>query len=158
MADVIELIWKLEKESVSDLKSIGAKLGIYQIYGTHPIYGRNVLLYIGVSTTNIFKRIKSHKSNWVKFEYDPVIIYFGEIVTPEEDFDFSMAEAIAMAESLLVYYCAPAYNSNLIVEIKEQYLKQDLIIRNYGKIGSLPTEVSTGWYKSDVWKQAHFEE
>lgn len=149
----IELLWKPEKEFLKDNKGSNSLSGLYQIYGTHPIYGRNVLLYIGMSTSSLVERVKKHRSDWIKFEYDEVSVYFGTLFKasgPHEN------DWIQLAEALLIYYCAPAYNSNLLTDIPKQYQLKNLTVRNYGQIGSLPTEVSTLWYRSDIWESSKF--
>ena len=157
MAKTIELLWEIlemKDWDNNDREKIG---GIYQIYGTHPIYGRNVLLYIGKTNGFIGDRIKQHLSAWIKYEYDEVTIHYGSL-SPTSKFEgYSKMDAFAAAEALLVYYCAPAYNSNLILRIDEKYLEGEIVVRNYKKLGSLPTEVSTGWYKSEVWREENFK-
>jgi hypothetical protein len=56
---------------------------------------------------------------------------------------------IRIAEKLLIYYCVPSYNTNEKTDIANI---ENSIVLNFGRIGSLPTEVSTIWYKSDSWK------
>ena len=60
------------------------KIGLYQIYGTHPIYGRNVLIYIGETTTSFIDRIKAHQ-NWMQYELDELVFYTGEIQSEEQN-------------------------------------------------------------------------
>lgn len=44
-----KVILKWQKVNLDDLTHISTLKGIYQIYGTSPIYGQNALLYIGQS-------------------------------------------------------------------------------------------------------------
>jgi hypothetical protein len=85
--------------------------------------------------------------DWIIYEYDEVQIYTGEIVNdegvPQDD-----PESIINAESLLIYFSAPAYNSQGLIELKKG---EDVILLNFGKIGSIPCEVSTFWYNSNIW-------
>ncbi|HBS88598.1 MAG: hypothetical protein A2W91_18330 [Bacteroidetes bacterium GWF2_38_335] len=128
------------------------KIGLYQIYGTHPIYGRNVLIYIGETTTSFIDRIKAHQ-NWMQYELDELVFYTGEIQSEEQN----NIRYIKEAEKMLLYYTCPAYNSNLISD----YMKSkdfddfEIIIMNFGKIGSLPYEVSTFHYDSEVWDRIY---
>lgn len=159
MALTIELLWGIVSKDPSEKEVAKNDGGIYQIYGTHPIYGRDVLLYIGLSTKDLDQRLEVHHRNWIKYEYDPVKVYYGTVVESSGNNDYTKKEIIARAEALLIYYCAPAYNSNLISAIEKKYLKEEeenIVVRNYGRIGSLPTEVSTAWYKSAVWKNPFF--
>lgn len=123
--------------------------GLYQIYGTHLIYGRNVLLYIGQTEVSFLERFQKHKSEWIKFEFDNVQIYSGEIIKSND-----LNEDLKNAEKLLLYFCAPAYNSNSIFDLKISQDKK-IVLRNFGKIGSIPIELSSEWFHSDFWNK-HF--
>jgi hypothetical protein len=46
---------------------------LYQIYGSHHIYGRDVLLYIGSSVRGLNERLREHEE-WLEDEYDKVLI------------------------------------------------------------------------------------
>ena len=116
------------------------KFDLYQIYGTHAIYGRCVLLYIG-RTDNGYIRIKNHFHDWMKFEFDSMQYFAGKIIDCDEQY---LQQYCIDAERLLVYYCAPAYNSNLISDLK--VVDQNLLVLNFGKAGQLPCEASTIWY------------
>lgn len=51
---------------------------LYQIYGSHHLYGRNILLYIGMTKRdNSFKRLSEH--TWIKEEYDDTSLYLGSM-------------------------------------------------------------------------------
>ena len=158
MAKTIELLWEIvpsnKEEKYVDLTG----KGIYQIYGTHPIYGRNVLLYIGMTITDLNMRLKQHKNSWIKYEYDPVAIYVGKIAANSQFPTLDESDDIEKAESLFIYYCAPAYNSNSLSGIKSDLRGEGIVVRNYGKIGSLPIELSTAWYDSKVWDSKEFDE
>ncbi len=157
MTITIELLWDIVSQKEPDKNDNAAAGGIYQIYGTHPIYGRNALLYIGRSILELDRRLNAHKKNWIIYEYDHVTIYYGKLAPTSEFKIDDIKMAIDRAEALLVYFCAPAYNSNLIADIDKKHLKEENItVRNYGQIGSLPTEVSTAWYKSKVWNDNFF--
>jgi hypothetical protein len=139
-------------DSFKTISTIDNNKGVYQIYGTHPIYGRNVLLYIGKTNDDFVNRISSHNDVWIKYEYDEVTIYTGTVVDEnDEKIDEEKEKTlIDRAEQLLLYYCAPAYNSNGIQKLE---ISEDIRLLNFGKIGSLPTEMSTLWYNSKVWNK-----
>ena len=50
---------------------------LYAIYGTHHMYGPNVLLYIGMTETTVADRLAEH--TWIRDEYDPVTIKIASI-------------------------------------------------------------------------------
>ncbi len=59
---------------------------LYAIYGKHPIYGRDVLLYLGVTSRDVGTRINEHEG-WIQYEYGDVSIRVasvGEIQTWKE--------------------------------------------------------------------------
>ena len=53
-------------EAVSSLSNDKIDYGIYQIYGRHPVYGNEVLLYIGKASERTFSvRLGEHKDSWL---------------------------------------------------------------------------------------------
>lgn len=147
----IEIVWSGPHHiKLEEFENFESKDGLYQIYGTHPIYGRNVLLYIGITLNKVNERIRNHFNSWIKYEFDDVLVYKGEVVSKEIVDDQKLKEKyIRIAEKLLIYYCVPSYNTNEKTDIANI---ENSIVLNFGRIGSLPTEVSTIWYKSDSWK------
>ena len=119
--------------------------GIYQIYGGHPVYGPDVLLYIGQATWQKFsQRIPQH--NWhLVSNIGTVRVYRGRLagdVTPSRD-DWN--KRIDLAERLLIYAHYPTYNTQ-----KEKFGSdpniQNIHVVNLGSYGSLLPEVSgTRW-------------
>lgn len=148
--NLIEIVWSGPHQiKLEEFKSFESNDGLYQIYGTHPIYGRNVLLYIGITLNKVDERIWNHFNNWIKYEFDDVIVYKGEVKSKEIIDDEKLkGKYIGIAEKLLIYYCAPSYNTNEKTDIAKV---ESSIVMNFGKIGSLPTEVSTLWYHSKAW-------
>ena len=53
--EIITLDWVKD-----DYKSFPDSSGIYQIYGTSPLYGMETLLYIGQAKRSLRHRIKDH--------------------------------------------------------------------------------------------------
>ena len=103
-------------------------------------------------------RLKQHKNSWIKYEYDPVAIYVGKIAANSQFPTLDESDDIEKAESLFIYYCAPAYNSNSLSGIQSDLRGEGIVVRNYGKIGSLPIELSTAWYDSKVWDSKKFDD
>jgi hypothetical protein len=136
--------------------------GIYQIYGNHPIYGSNSLLYIGIATDQSFsKRISAHKKDWLK---DPdlgsVTIFLGDVYKQRgkvykesEDFSNEDWEIITkQCEQLLIYALGPVYNSQNKQSIQEEELRE-LHILNWGDRGNLYPEIS-----GDRWTEKYGKE
>ncbi len=152
--ELIEIIWK-GPHNISSLKNDELKneIGLYQIYGGHPISGSNTLLYIGQTTESFEIRFRFHET-WMKEEIDEMKIYIGTIYKYQKYSSEELNRKISKAEQLLIYFCAPPYNSNHIVSYKgdENITGKHIIVLNYWKKNMLPYEVSTIWYHSECWK------
>jgi hypothetical protein len=125
--------------------------GIYQIYGTHPIYGSDKLIYIGKADFQTFG-VRIRQERWL-WNSDPktVKIYIGRLAgTPEISLEDWSAE-INKAERLLIYSHAPAYNSSNILTLGHEEGLLDVHILNWGRYRDLLPEVSGArWtYKHD---------
>ena len=118
---------------------------LYSIYGTHPVYGHEALLYIG-KTENIENRMLVH-AEWIEDEYDIVnirVASMGELTSwdgwdAHPRYGKARADEVADVEALLIYAHQPAYN-----KIGKDGLQaaKGYRIFNTGKIGSLLPEVS----------------
>ena len=97
----------------------GEDYGLYQIYGSHILYGREkeALLYIGQTTQQTFsQRFSQHKGEWLNKEKN-VSIYIGRLV--EELYKSKTVwqlweDLVKIAESIMIYKYAPSYNSSKI--------------------------------------------
>ena len=78
--DIIEIEW----EGPLPMKYVETKLnrawdcGVYQIYGTHTIFGPDSLLYIGKARDCFAERIPAH-IEWTDWESRPVRVYVGRL-------------------------------------------------------------------------------
>ena len=140
---IIHIQWEgpynLEQLSILNNKQID--YGVYQIYGGHPVYGSNVLLYIGKAKKQTFgKRIG--QENW-KLNRDAVKvqIYIGRLAGNQTPSNIKWDEEIDLAEQILIYAHAPASNSKSIASILDAQL-QNVHILNWGNHRDLMTEVS----------------
>lgn len=129
--------------------------GVYQIYGAHPIYGADVLIYIGKADRQTFGQRLSQET-WGEFNQDAsrVKVYVGRLNgyngTPAED-DWS--KQISVVERLLIYAHWPAANSSGL-NVKFDGAFHDLHVLNWGTYRDLLPEVSgarySDLYDSDV--------
>lgn len=114
--------------------------GLYQIYGSHPLYGDNVLVYIG-RTKNKSGFKTRLKDRWVtQFGSDSnnVQIYLGTIFSDSKGLNNQEIDImIDKAEILLINALKPAYNSSNIQSVKNDLLKQRFIIHNEGNYKKL---------------------
>jgi hypothetical protein len=98
--------------------------GVYQIYGPHPVYGSDVLLYIGKSNMQTFGKRLSQES-WQQRVSDSIsmTVYLGKLAgyggTPT---NAEWAAQITHAERFLIYSHWLAGNSSgLNVSFDENY-------------------------------------
>ena len=141
---------------VSDIlngdKPVFGRIGLYQIYGDHPINGSDNLLYIGHTAKSFKARFREHYTGWIKHEFTDNQIYLGVIWGNEVDSDVELL-LIKESEKLLTYYSAPPYNSSLVYDMNQsnELKNKNVMVVNLCQKHRLPYEVSTLWYYSDCW-------
>ena len=140
---VIELWWvgpfRLEK-AIQDFGEQGCDQGLYQVYGDHPTYGRRVLLYIGQTRKQTFrKRLAQEKWEWTD-NPGALEIHLGRPISrnPGALTDEKLIDA---AERLVIFAHKPAWNSSRIASIKSADLAHVHLL-NWGTFGSLQSEIS----------------
>lgn len=115
--------------------------GIYQIYGKHLVYGKDVLLCIGKTDQQTIGKRVSQENWWDTNDSKHLKIYVGRLagVSPPEEEIWS--KEIDLAEKLLITVHKPAYNSKSLSVIQDDEL-QDIHILNWGDHRDLLPEVS----------------
>ena len=149
MERVIRISWE-GGYTLEDLKNkkinSNKDYGIYQVYGHHPVYGNNVLLYIGKADRQTFN-IRLSQEDWGINE-DPknIRFYVGRLFAKKQPSDDEWSKMIDDAERMLIYAHSPAMNSSNIKSISrnEEKLKEfeNVRIFNYDDYRSLMPEVS----------------
>lgn len=142
----IEIVWEgpfTIEEAINKMDN-KTEYGLYQIYGTHSVYGGDSLLYIGKSDGNVFKhRMKSHYADWIQKEPSKVSVYLGYFVGENEapPSDEIWSRYIDYAEKLLIYCCQPSYN------VREKYWKpmfeKEFVVLNFKRRHQLPAVFSS---------------
>ncbi len=116
--------------------------GVYQIYGGHPVYGSNVLLYIGKAGSQTFGvRIPQEKHWRENRDAKRINIYLGRLhgeTTPSDDV---WGRHIDLAERLLIFAHSPANNTQKNISRLDEDL-QPVHIFNWGFHRDLLPEVS----------------
>lgn len=122
--------------------------GVYQIYGSHPVYGLNTLLYIG-RTSGKFRtfsaRIGEHDWRLGRdLAQGEPRFFLGRLagsVTPD---DSAWREQIETVEVLLVAAHKPSWNSASVLDLGPERERQigDAHVLNWGVFGVLLPEVS----------------
>ncbi len=148
---IYEVYWNGPYKPGNIDKKIGdknkEKYVLYKIYGSHPIYGNNVLLYIGMTEQGIFKRLNQH-DYWMDEErYGKSKIYIASIGEfkdwdssyKSEVFDKPERELTEKIEALLIYAHQPAQN---IKNKNSAKGSKNIRIFNTGEFGALMPEIS----------------
>jgi hypothetical protein len=119
--------------------------GLYQIYGPHPVYGPDSLLYIGRTDTSFSNRIEGHLKplEGIMSEDEPenLKVRIGRIVnidgsnTPSDW--KNLKRVLRDAERIQIYRHTPAYNSHHIADWQIPHDGQVLSVENTGCHGKL---------------------
>ncbi len=116
--------------------------GIYQIYGSHPVYGSDVLLYIGRSQGGSFGwRVPQHE-HWIDNHDDGRMrVHLGRLAGEATPSNEVWEQQIALAERLLIYAHQPAVNQRSSLGEWGRDL-QNVHVCNWGRKADLLPEVS----------------
>lgn len=142
--------------TIDNVEGKSNDLGIYQIYGTHPVSGPNTLLYIGQESDPLESFEKHY--DWFPYELDDMKIYVGKLFVNHEPFkgkdDYE--EKLVLVKKLLIYHCAPPYNMYYIPghDLKAEF-NPHIIVLNLWKKAMLPYEVSTIHYQTEDWNKSY---
>lgn len=149
--DVIELKWDGPFTFHEFEKFIEpTDYGVYQVYGTHSVFGPDALLYIGKAAEQHFGARLNQHLGWLLNEPSDLRFYIGRLGGPEQPVDDkSWSSEIDCAEKLLIYSCSPPYNSQ---NLNSSGPHKNRIVLNFGRRHRLPGVVSTLYRESEFWK------
>lgn len=137
--------------------------GIYQIYGYHPAYGEDSLLYIGKAQNQNFGTRLNERWEFVESGSQPTSIRLGRIMRSSKSgenhtWDIKQwKEMIGIAEMILIKAHSPAMNKqeNTGVFVIDKYFDNNhFLIINRNDFGQLLPEVSTLRMSYQFW---HFD-
>ena len=117
--------------------------GVYQVYGSHPVYGSDVLLYIGKAGAQTFS-VRLQQESW-HYNQDAgnIRYYVGRLAGERTPEDAEWAHQIELTETLLIHSHWPAANSRSIQTLGSHAAKiADIHILNWGQRRTLLSEVS----------------
>lgn len=140
---LIQILWEgpYKIDELYKLTNTETDYGLYQVYGYHPIYGSNVLLYIGKADKQTFgKRISQEMWDQVN-DSNNDHVYIGRLygaITPSEE---KWSNEISLAERLLIYAHKPGFNSSSISSYPDPELR-NVHVLNWGDHRDLYPEVS----------------
>ncbi|WP_457592529.1 hypothetical protein [Hydrogenimonas sp.] len=130
----------------SKLNNEDTDYGIYQVYGYHPIYGNDVLLYIGKAQHQTFSKRLAQEGWEYNTDYKNIKFYIGRFFDKEQVSDEEWDKQIDLAEKMLIFAHEPARNSSNIKNVTKNHslLKEfeNIRIFNYNAYRSLMPEIS----------------
>ncbi|MEZ9321656.1 hypothetical protein AB4161_15035 [Vibrio sp. 10N.286.51.E5] len=156
---IIDVHWKgpISPDELKNLEQPESQV-LYQIYGHHPVYGSDSLLYIGKTEqlSGVKDRLPKHK--WIDNQCDECKIYYAscaEIVdwqkwksSSDEYPKYNSSKSgidINQIESLLIYAHHPSGNSQSIQSLGIG-IKTHFRVFNTGKRKALERELSTQYF------------
>lgn len=153
--DLIEIMWSgpfSPNWVIENAIKKGSDQGIYQIYGTHSIFGPGALLYIGKTQNCTFSdRIRSHRDKWpFQWEADEIAVYLGRLGSTEKMTEKKWRQwdsEIERAERLLIGQATPPYNSALL---NDPGPMEPTLVVNCQKRHRLPVAVTSLIYTTDA--------
>ena len=117
--------------------------GVYQVYGSHPVYGSDVLLYIGKAGEQTFS-VRLQQEFW-HYNQDArnIRYYVGRLAGERTPKDAEWGHQIELVETLLIHSHWPAANSRNIQTLGGQAAEMaDIHVLNWGQRRTLLSEVS----------------
>lgn len=134
-------------EELGDLEDPRIDYGLYQVYGTHPLYGEEVLLYLGQTGAQTFgERLAEERSYWeAEEDFHPLTLYVGRLMGPVTPNGGDWGEEMDLAHRLLVFAHMPVFNSRELAAAPDSDLKGVHVV-NWGSHLDLAPEVSGARY------------
>jgi len=143
---IIHLVWREFEWDESIYTEFNTKkdYGIYQIYGDHPVYGENTLLYIGKTREQTYSlRLSQHNElnecHISKFRK----LHLSYFCITEDVNRNNWGDYIDLSEKLLINAHFPAYNLQEIKSPLKKVFKKNILILNWEERGKLLPEVSS---------------
>ena len=122
--------------------------GVYQVYGTHVVYGSYSLLYIGQATYQKFGvRIPQHTKWGYVPDENELKFYVGRFGGNGDVSDDKWNDQIKIAEKLLIYTHSPALNSSNINSVNDVPIESHVF--NWGNRRNLLPEISALRYLAE---------
>ena len=128
--------------NVDDIKKIeiDSTNVLYQLYGDHHVYGRDTLLYIGISVY-ADNRIRQHL-NGIFGHVNNLSVSFGRIDNYNNDLELDLE----VPESILIACHKPSYNKEFIHDVSQKAKHHKIIIINNGNNEALKTCCTNFWW------------
>lgn len=156
---VINIEWQLIQFNNHNIEQLTKEtdFGVYQIYGYHPAYGKDSLLYIGKANNNFSARLKN-RFEIIESCATPSHIRIGRLVNSKDDNKFNIPaemtnKYIDIAERILIKTHSPAFNKqdNTGIFDSDGIDGMHYIVLNWEDFGCLLPETSTLRYSYNFW-------
>ncbi len=145
----IHIVWEgpLTLPDVYKRNKEGYDHGVYQVYGSHPVYGLKTLIYIGEARLQTFRERIKQEDWWKTFDdQSNVEIYIGRLAGFETPSDSTIDKQIEDAERLLIRAHLPAYNQRIFFSSAAQKRLSSIHVLNWENRGLLLPEVSGAFW------------
>ena len=134
--EIMTLFWKK-----ANYEDIPTDSGLYQIYGTSPLYGMETLLYIG-KAENLKLRIKSH--------YKSEESFIGRQPNKTIRYAILSLDLLTMVEETLIIMHKPSFNSARLIQVSQAAKTRPIYIQNHGDRGMLNIENTNFYFLPDI--------
>jgi len=134
-------------DELEELEDPRIDYGLYQVYGAHPLYGEEVLLYLGQTGERAFgDKLAEERSYWeAEEDFQPLSIYVGRLMGPVTPTGGDWVEEMDLAHRLLVFAHVPVFNGREVAAAPDDALKEVHVV-NWGSHLDLAPEVSGARY------------
>lgn len=128
---------------LEELDDVRCDYGVYQVYGHHPLYGDEALLFIGKAEDQTFgEKLAQEKVYWdAEGEMEPLSIYVGRLAGTETPSQEIWGVEMDAAARLLIYAHAPVFNGRDLGAAPDADLREIHLI-NWGNFMDLEAEIS----------------
>ncbi|MBM4296045.1 MAG: hypothetical protein FJ126_14245 [Deltaproteobacteria bacterium] len=130
-------------DELEELYDESCDFGLYQVYGVHPVYGEETLLFLDRTTDWVFgARLASEQPYWdAEGDFHPLSIYVGRLAGEMTPGGEAWNREIEQAARLLIFAHAPVFNDRELGSPPDRDLKEVHVI-NWGAHMDLAPEVS----------------
>ena len=134
-------------DELEELEDPRIDYGLYQVYGAHPLYGEEALLYLGATGERTFgEKIGEERTYWeAEEDFQPLILLVGRLLGTESPSREAWGEEMDRAARLLVFAHAPVFNGREVAASPDEDLKEVHVV-NWGSYLDLAPEVSGARY------------
>lgn len=132
----------------ADFKEFPDESGVYQIYGTSPLYGMDTLLYIG-QAKNLRNRVKDH--------FDVTDSTIGRQPNKSCRYATLPSDLLNIVEQTLIVMYKPSFNSARIIQVSPEVKARAFYIQNHGERGMLNIENTNFYFLNKPNKEIPFD-